>query len=192
MEMHEIVFHGGILARGFWLYVWRVQDGARVVLYVGRTGDSSSAFASSPFRRIGQHLDTRATAKANSLAKQLAARGIDPERCTFRMIALGPLFPEQADKASHDVHRDRVAALERAVADHLRGAGHDVMGSHGRARPCDTSLLANVCAVLTAKLSPVGVYEHGEAQRDGASGVASRELRARTRQAHGVPRSSRR
>jgi hypothetical protein len=152
VDVYEIAFHGAMLARGFWVYVWRVEDGGRVVLYVGRTGDSSSAFASSPFRRVGQHLDTRASAKANSLAKRLAARGIVPERCTFRMVAIGPLFPEQPDKASHDIYRDRVAALERALADRLREGGHDVIGAHGKVRPCDEAMLTRVCELVIAKL----------------------------------------
>jgi hypothetical protein len=152
MQVHEIAFHGALLTRGFWLYVWRVEDGGRVVLYVGRTGDSSSAFASSPFRRVGQHLDTRANAKANALARQLARCGLGVERCTFRMVAVGPLFPEQPDRASHDLHRDKVAALERALADHLRAAGHEVIGTHGRPRPHDAEVLAKICEMVAARL----------------------------------------
>lgn len=56
-----VAFDGAFLRRGFWLYVWEVvaPDGAEY-LYVGRTGDSSSPYAQSPFVRMGQHLGFRA------------------------------------------------------------------------------------------------------------------------------------
>ena len=56
-EMLTFSFSGSLLQRGFWLYVWQVTtaDG-REVLYVGRTGDSSSPHAQSPFNRLSQHL----------------------------------------------------------------------------------------------------------------------------------------
>jgi len=51
------VIAGGILQRGFWLYVWEVTPADKAPLYyVGRTGDSSSTNAQSPFNRMGQHL----------------------------------------------------------------------------------------------------------------------------------------
>ncbi len=46
---YSMTFDGALLERGFWLYVWRIIEGTRTVLYVGRTGDSSSPNASSPF-----------------------------------------------------------------------------------------------------------------------------------------------
>lgn len=52
-----VEFDGAFLQRGFWLYVWRViAPNSTEVLYVGRTGDSSSPNAQSPFNRMGQHL----------------------------------------------------------------------------------------------------------------------------------------
>jgi len=56
-DLFSISFDGGILKRGFWLYVWEVTapNGARLY-YVGRTGDSSSTNAQSPFNRMSQHL----------------------------------------------------------------------------------------------------------------------------------------
>ena len=52
-----IRFEGALLQRGFWLYVWEIKpfDGS-VFCYVGRTGDSSSHNAQSPFNRMSQHL----------------------------------------------------------------------------------------------------------------------------------------
>jgi hypothetical protein len=145
MKAHAMRFDGALLGRGFWLYVWRITDGERSVLYVGRTGDSSSPHAASPFARIGQHLDARPKAKGNALAKQLRRAGLPPERCTFEMVAVGPLFPEQEDMDLHVVVRDRVAAHERALADHLRVAGYDVLGSHPREAPFDATLHDEIC-----------------------------------------------
>ena len=72
-------FQGEVLERGFWLYIWEIVNGSNRYFYVGRTGDSSSAHAASPFNRIGQHLDFRENAKGNSLAKRLNEVGINPE-----------------------------------------------------------------------------------------------------------------
>jgi hypothetical protein len=52
MKAYAMSFDGALLGRGFWLYVWRITDDSRSALYVGRTGDSSSPHASSPFKRI--------------------------------------------------------------------------------------------------------------------------------------------
>lgn len=71
MGTYHFNFDGQIIQRGFWLYVWRVTSGTTIVFYVGQTGDSSSIFASSPFVRVGRHLDLRPNTKSNSLARHL-------------------------------------------------------------------------------------------------------------------------
>jgi hypothetical protein len=41
LAIHEVRFEGGVLQRGFWLYVWEVTPADQAPLYyVGRTGDS--------------------------------------------------------------------------------------------------------------------------------------------------------
>ena len=110
MEMCRMEFSGRLLKRGFWLYIWDIREQNQRRLYVGRTGDSSSPHASSPFRRIGQHLDTRLNAKGNALGRQLASRGINPEACTFEMTAIGPIFDEQKTMHEHEPFRDKTAA----------------------------------------------------------------------------------
>jgi hypothetical protein len=141
-------FNGRLLERGFWLYVWRVSTAGRTVLYVGRTGDSSSRYASSPFRRIGQHLDLGTNAKANAMARQLRRAMLDPAECEFSMSAIGPLFPEQPDFERHRHCRDATAGLERALAAWLRDRGYDVLGTHSSRHPADPQQLASIAQAL--------------------------------------------
>jgi hypothetical protein len=137
-------FNGEVLERGFWLYVWEVLEGNECHLYVGRTGDSYSPNASSPFNRIGQHLDFRENAKGATLAKRLKEAGINPNRARFRMLALGPFFPEQKDFEAHRPYRDKMATLEFELAEHLKQLGHSVLGVHHKGAPVSASQLAAV------------------------------------------------
>ena len=161
MKLYSMEFDGSVLQRGFWLYVWRVVSADREVLYVGRTGDSSSANASSPFRRIGQHLEDRANAKGNALARQLGRCEIDPKRCRFSMAAIGPLFPEQLDFESHKVYRDRTGALERELALWLSDRGYEVLGIHHSRVEADPEQFAEIVALLSPTFPIAGC---GEAQ----------------------------
>src|SRR4051795_5414460 len=92
-----VAFDGGFLQRGFWLYAWEVAvPGGGTVLYVGRTGDSSSANAQSPFNRMGQHLGR--AVNSSMLRNHLARREVEPEECSFRLVAHGPVLPEAPSK----------------------------------------------------------------------------------------------
>jgi hypothetical protein len=137
-------FDGRVLERGFWIYVWRVTAPSapnRPLVYVGRTGDSSSRFAASPFLRIGRHLDFRTTAKANSLARHLKAENIVPADCAFQMIALGPFFEEQQTIELHRPYRDQMAAVECYVAAQLKDRGFKVLGRTNTRKKCPPELL---------------------------------------------------
>lgn len=139
---HELTFPGAMTQRGFWLYVWRITsfDGNEF-LYVGRTGDSSSLNASSPFARMGRHLDPKG--KANALHQHLTKRevGVNPQECAeFKMFAHGPLFLEPKDGGTMDEdefrrRRDIVAALEQALADALRCGGYRVLNTVHSKKP---------------------------------------------------------
>jgi hypothetical protein len=141
-------FDGNLLERGFWLYVWRISSPKESFLYVGRTGDSSSRYASSPFNRIGQHLDFRDGAKGNAMARQLKTRGIRPHDCSFEMVAIGPIFPEQHKLEEHKPYRDKVAALEKAISDYLKTKGYDVLGIHHASRQPDSNMFFNMKNLL--------------------------------------------
>jgi hypothetical protein len=148
-------FDGALLQRGFWLYVWKICKGQDTWLYVGRTGDSSSPNASSPFNRIGQHLDGRPNAKGNSLSKRLREAGIDPIACAFEMVAIGPLFPEAVDMESHRPVRDQVGAVENALAKLLRGQGYHVLGRHGSTAKVDEAMLNQVREIVNHEFPQV-------------------------------------
>jgi hypothetical protein len=133
VHLHRVAFSGAILERGFWLYAWRIRCGTGEFFYVGRTGDSSSQFASSPFSRLGQHLDVRVNAKANTLLRHVRAESFDPLACSFELQAFGPLFPEQNTMELHRKFRDQIAPLEFALAALLRGRGYTMdRRIHGR------------------------------------------------------------
>src|SRR3546814_87577 len=144
MKVHRISFEGGLLERGFWLYAWLLKCGADQAVYVGRTGDSSSQFAASPFSRLGQHLDVRPSATANMLLRQVQKLGWDPLTCQYELVAFGPIFPEQADLTQHRSKRDIIAPLETELALLFKSEGFNVVVSHGKQRPADQELLEQV------------------------------------------------
>ncbi len=146
-------FDGRLLRRGFWLYVWAISCGDTEFLYVGRTGDSSSRYASSPFSRIGQHLDLRPNGKANSLLRNIKAAGLVPTDCSFELFAIGPLFEEQSDMDAHRTHRDIVAPLEAALANHLSAGGYRVLGKHGSKKNLDEALFRMVLDAVNERFT---------------------------------------
>jgi hypothetical protein len=148
MKVHRISFGGGLLERGFWLYAWMLKCGSKTAIYVGRTGDSSSQFAASPFARLGQHLDVRPSATANMLLRQVRKLGWDPLKCQYELVALGPIFPEQADLVQHRSKRDIIAPLETELAELFRSKGFTVVGHHGKRSVADKKLLIQVQAAF--------------------------------------------
>lgn len=151
LSLHTVEFAGGLLKRGFWIYVWRIRSDEESFVYIGRTGDSSSVNAASPFNRIGQHLDLRENSKSNALTRNLRKASIDPVRCRYEFFAVGPIFPEAPDRGQHEPLRDKVAAVEAAVAVEL-GRSYTVLGKHGSRKPLDPGLLRAVLAALPDEL----------------------------------------
>ena len=152
LKGYGMEFDGRLLRRGFWLYVWRIRAEGADYYYVGRTGDSSSSHAQSPFNRIGQHLDPRDNAKGNAMLRQLRAVYADPFSCSFKMVAVGPIYPEQDDMPSHQVYRDKVAGLKKAVAGSLRARGLTVLGIHHSKFDPEPGALEEVLAELSMQL----------------------------------------
>lgn len=152
MEAYSIKFDGRVLDRGFWLYVIDIDAPQGRHLYVGRTGDSSSANASSPFSRLGQQLYCRAHAKGNALARNLRKAKIEPRDCSMEMIALGPIYPEESEFTAHQPVRDQVAALEKALATALRERGYTVLGKHSCSLEPDSAKLDEIVRLVELRL----------------------------------------
>lgn len=159
LKLHKFCFDGQILKRGFWLYVWRITHDSKIFLYVGRTGDSSSANAASPFSRVSRHLDLREGAKSNTLTRNLRKAGIEPSACNYEFFAIGPIFPEAHDFTLHKETRDRIAAVEAALAKELSGRGYDVLGKHGPRKSRQPKILQCVLAALPSELLEPNVNE---------------------------------
>lgn len=167
-----LTFEGPMTKRGFWLYVWRIQYCDREFLYVGRTGDSSSANASSPFARMGQHLGKNE--KENMMRRHLKERGVEPEECsTFTMVARGPLYLEvehkdkDEKKRKHDERRDKVAALEKALAESLICGGYDVLNTVNSKKCLDRDLWNKVCEAFACHFCRIcRAEEHYISQKD--------------------------
>lgn len=146
---HTLTLPAAMLERGFWLYVWRVVAPEGEYLYVGRTGDASSPYATPPYQRMGQHLGHQKT--QNALRKYLERKGITPERCkAFHLIAHGPLYPQAKDMEKHKAPRDIVAALEKALAEALKAAGYEVMNTVHCRKPVDAEMFSDVRAAFAA------------------------------------------
>ena len=148
MKVHFLEFSGALIERGFWLYIWRVTYKNDDVLYIGRTGDSSSKYAASPFNRLGQHLDIRPNATANTLLRNIKAEGFNPVECEFQLTSIGPIFPEQGSLEDHRKYRDIIAPLEVALADYLKGKGYRVIGMHPKPRPIDEKIFSQIKAMI--------------------------------------------
>ena len=149
MKSYNMSFHGEILERGFWIYVWGIKCNDQRYIYIGRTGDSSSPNAASPFNRIGQHLNFKENAKGNSLAKRLKEVGVNPSISTFRMQAIGPLYPEQDSFEKHCQYRDRMATIEFELAKYLLSKGLNVLGHHHKGSHVEETILSEIKLNIT-------------------------------------------
>jgi hypothetical protein len=131
--------------------VWEITPlhGA-ALYYIGRTGDSSSTNAQSPFNRMGQHLGF--AENSNMLRRHLRKHQIEPESCSFRLVALGPLEEESITptRSEHDTRRDIVAAMEKALAEAMMLAGYQVMNEVASRKPLDAFRFAEVQALFAA------------------------------------------
>jgi hypothetical protein len=154
---HAISFDGAILSRGFWLYVWEITTaGGQKLYYVGRTGDSSSANAQSPFNRMGQHLGFNAN--SNVLRRHLACKGVSPEESTFHLVAHGPIQEEAVTDEEHYIHRDNVAAMEMALAEAMTTAGYSVINSVKSKKTLDDEIFLKVLLEFTKHFPLLGSF----------------------------------
>jgi len=140
-----------MLARGFWLYVWKItaSDG-KEWFYVGRTGDSSSPHAQSPFARLSQHLGPNP--RSNALRRSLKKRGVVVEDCrSLRLTAYGPILLEQRGMKRHKLPRDRIAGLEKGLCDALESAGYPLVNKVNSRKPIDGELFQRVLGAFASE-----------------------------------------
>ena len=151
----ELNFKGELLQRGFWLYICEIQTSeSKNLYYVGPTGDSSSRNAQSPFNRMGQHLGHNKN--SNVLRRHLEGKNIDPQTCSFRLIAHGPILKEAKTNDQHKKRRDSIAAMEKALADEMTASGYDVINAVKCRMKLDVNNYAPVRAAFALHFKRLG------------------------------------
>jgi hypothetical protein len=131
--LHRFELPSALLERGFWLYVWKVQQGhnTRPLFYVGMTGDTGSYSAQSPLNRVSGHLGSNE--HANALRQYAVKKGVNLDSCwKIELAAYGPIstVPVITDDLSRDLYRAerrKVAALEKALWLALSESGHAML-----------------------------------------------------------------
>jgi hypothetical protein len=150
LKTHELTFNGGLLERGFWLYVWEItRPNHNAVYYIGRTGDSSSSNAQSPFNRMGQHLGFRK--ESNAMRRHLEAKGLNPEQCSFRLVAYGPILEEGQTAEEHRPRVEKMAAMEKSLAEAMCAAGYTVLNDVKCRKQLDQEMFAVVLEAFGTK-----------------------------------------
>jgi len=143
------MFDGGLLTRGFWLYVCEItRPDSSPVYYVGRTGDTSSPNPQSPFYRMSQHLGTNKNSMA--LRTRLTAQNINPEECSFRLVAYGPMLKEAKASEPYSTLMGIMAALEKALADAMCEAGYKVINRVACRKPAQAERFISIRAAFAA------------------------------------------
>jgi hypothetical protein len=104
---------------------------------------------------MSQHLGFNE--RSNVLRRRLTSRGIDPEACTFRLVAHGPILKEASGSENHNRPRDITAALEKALATALTDAGYNVINKVHCRTPLDDKLFANVRSAFAAEFPKLTV-----------------------------------
>ena len=143
----SVTFGGDLLQRGFWLYVWEVTTPERdAFYYVGRTGDSSSLNAQSPYNRMGQHLGFNEN--TNQVRRHLKRFDVTPEQCWFSFVAHGPIMAEEKTMELYRQSRDVAAGLEKALADAMEVSGYKVLNIIKCRKPVNEKMFADVRAAF--------------------------------------------
>lgn len=133
-KLYQIDLPPEIIARGFWLYAWKIVGPlGEPLCYVGMTGDVTGV-AQSPYARAGAHLGSNKN--SNALRRHLAKRDIRPETCrSMTFLAYGPVLPYWHDTPKHpdyEASRKRVGALERQLWSAAREAHNTMLNERPR------------------------------------------------------------
>jgi hypothetical protein len=157
-QLHKIAFPPAIMARGFWLYAWKIMArGNKRFCYVGMTGDVTGV-AQSPFNRAAAHFGSNEN--ANAIKRYLLSHGFEPENCdSFTYLVYGPVqrywhaTPPALRHKDFDESRKRVGALERQLWTVAEAAGYTMLNSRPRfATTFDKRLWRGVHAAFSSHL----------------------------------------
>ncbi len=151
LNSYAMTFDGSLLERGFWLYVWDIRQNDDRYLYVGRTGDSSSANAASPFNRIGQHLDFRANAKATRSVNNSAGEIYNLPNAHSKCSRLDQSFPNRTHSTCTNPYAIPLVRSKLLWLTNLVKRGYNVIGIHGRRIRQDADLWADVLLHIDTK-----------------------------------------
>jgi len=151
MNNYIFEFSGEISKRGFWIYIYKINNNNSDYYYVGRTGDSSSVNAGSPFRRMLSHFSNNK--KDNALTRNLNEAGILIEESNFKLYSFGPLYPEQDCWDEHKVYRDLTASVEFLVSESLKDNGYNVIGTHGMRHPVLTEETLSIAKEIVTAIN---------------------------------------
>ncbi len=170
---HKLSLPGAMLARGFWLYVWEVTTATgELWLYVGRTGDSSSPNAQSPFSRLSQHLSRNP--KSNALRRNLMNAGVDADTCTsFDLYCYGPILEECATMELHRPARDTIAGLEKGLRDALHRARYRVLNEVKSRHPIDGALMRRAIKAFSTTFDKLRIVNGAVARPSGRASQVS-------------------
>jgi hypothetical protein len=91
---------------------------------------------------MAQHLGSNIN--SNALRRHLEKLRIAPEECEFRLVAHGPILPEEKSGEEHRRARDVVAALEKALAEAMSAAGYHVINRIDCRKPLDGELFTTI------------------------------------------------
>ena len=153
MKISRMSFDGTLLGRGYWIYAIIIYyKSNEMYLYIGRTGDNSSANAGSPFQRVMDHFNLRQSVPMNTIKDLIKKNEHEFSNIYFRLLAVGPLSPEQKDYESHKPIRNKMTALEKYVADYFVSKGYNVIGKHDDNEAKDQELNAKVIEALEPQI----------------------------------------
>jgi hypothetical protein len=154
-QLHQVDFPPEVMARGFWLYVWKIlAPPNKRLCYVGMTGDTGGS-AQSPFIRAAGHFGTNEN--LNMIKRYLASHGLEPESCeNFTYLVYGPIFPYQHPtprNETYDESRRRVCALERRLWTAAKADGYTMINGCPDGGEFDQSLWDGIRAAFASHLN---------------------------------------
>mgnify|MGYP001159897787 FL=1 len=103
---------------------------------------------------MGQHLGFHKN--SNVLRRHLEEKNIDPQTCSFRLIAHGPILKEAKTNDQHKKRRDSIAAMEKALADEMTASGYDVINAVKCRMKLDVNNYAPVRAAFALHFKRLG------------------------------------